>query len=256
MPPQNSGPSVTASHSFDHKRLYNKWKSKAGGGGGCFPTGSRPRLGLSLVLCILWGGNLQPSLWRQSCSDLPGGTTEEEEEDHVPPSELRCLSVARGDWQQSPWSVAKFAANLKHTSFHWAELFFQGGGREGGREAQRSHGSQKNKLNWSPSRRPQAEGKGLPVLVHFGFFFICLHTYERYTWVMDVKTHGDMGQKHTQDDHSTSLWPHMVQERSRLDRNRWELIALIRVHLHPVAAQIKAAIFVFLKQQAKHSIAK
>lgn len=24
MPPQNSGPSVTASHSFDHKRLYNK----------------------------------------------------------------------------------------------------------------------------------------------------------------------------------------------------------------------------------------
>lgn len=142
MQPQNSGPSVTASHSFDHKRLYNKWKSKAvgvWGVGGVSPPGSRPRLGLSLVLCILWGGNLQPGLWRQSCSDLPGGTTEED----VPPPELRCFGVARGDWQQSPWSVAKFPANLKHTSFHWAELFFQEGGREGGSERPSDHKDQK-----------------------------------------------------------------------------------------------------------------
>lgn len=128
--------------------------------------------------------------------------------------------------------------------FSWRE-----GESEGGKEAQRSQGSEKNKLNWSRSRRPHTEGERLACSGPRWFFiviaqasgYIYIYTHMKDTRERWMLRHMENGTKiHTHDDHSTALWPDRAQG----------LIALsvARLHLLPVAAQMKAAICVFLKQ--------
>lgn len=89
------------------------------------------------------------------------------------------LALPGGTGNNPRGLLAKLPADLKHTSFHWAELFFLEGGREGGSERERvkegrrpCHRKDQKKTNQTGARAGGhiLREKGLPVLVHSGFY--------------------------------------------------------------------------------------